>query len=282
MTSFAFFGSDSIAIPVLEELEKAGFLPSLMVCSPDKPKGRGLKLTSPPAKVWAEKRNIRVLQPEKLNDEFHSNILTNVGMNTYTFGVVASYGKIIPQKIIDLFPKGLLNVHPSLLPKLRGPSPIESAILSEEKTGVTIIKLDAQMDHGAIVAQREVDFAEWPPYYKEAEEKLGREGGKLLAEILPSYLNGKISAHEQDHSQATFTKKFNKEDGLIDLTNNSEKNLRKIRAFSEWPGAYFFQNTKRIKIKTAHIERGELKIDRVIPESKKETDFSAFSTDGNF
>ncbi len=274
--NFVFFGSDSIAIPVLEELEKQGFLPKLIVCSEDKEKGRGLKLTPPPSKLWAQERNIPVLQPKKLDDNF----LSQLTAYSLQLAVVASYGKIIPESILNIFSKGILNVHPSLLPKLRGPSPIESTILYGEPAGVTIIKLDKEMDHGPIIAQKNIELGEKPPQYKKAEIILGSEGGKLLGEILNDYIEGKLELREQEHSGATFTKKITKDDGLIHLTDNAENNLKKIRAFEEWPTAYFFYDTKkgklRIKIKTAHIENGELILDRVIPEGKKEMDWAHF------
>ncbi len=274
--NFAFFGTDSIAIPVLNELEKAGFVPSVVVCGEDKEKGRGLTLTPPLAKVWAEQRKITVLQPKKLDDTFISHLLPF----NLEFSVIASYGKIIPESILSLFPKGILNVHPSLLPKLRGASPIESTILNEGKAGVTIIKLDLEMDHGPIVVQKEVDLGEGPSQYKNAEIILGSEGGKLLSEILNDYIEGRVELIEQEHSKATFTKKITKEAGLIDLTDSPESNLKKIRAFEEWPTAYFFYETLtgklRIKIKTAHIENGELILDKVVPEGKKEMNWKDF------
>lgn len=276
ITNFIFFGSDSIAIPVLEELEKQGFLPKIVVCSEDKEKGRGLKLTPPPSKLWAQERNIPVLQPKKLDKDFLSQIATG----NWQFGIVASYGKIIPESILNIFSKGILNVHPSLLPKLRGPSPIESTILYGEPAGVTIIKLDKEMDHGPIIAQKNIELGETPSKYIDAERILGLEGGKLLGEILNDYIEGKLELIEQKHSEATFTKKITKEAGEIQLSDGAENNLKKIRAFEEWPTAYFFYNTKkgkvRVKIKTAHIENGELILDRVIPEGKKEMDWAHF------
>jgi methionyl-tRNA formyltransferase len=176
----------------------------------------------------------------------------------FDFAVVASYGKIIPQNILDIPRLGMLNVHPSLLPKLRGASPIQSAILTENETGVTIMRVDAEMDHGPIVAQaklnlkdsvvpsdevgfgKKVEVPDWPPYENDLEDLLGRQGGQLLAKILPDWLAGKISETEQDHTAATFCKKIEKEDGLLNLEDDPETNLRKIRAYHVWPGAYFF------------------------------------------
>jgi len=275
-TKFAFFGTDSIAICALEELSNAGYLPAVIICSPDKPKGRGLSVTPPPSKIWALEKNIPVIQPIKLDDVF----LVQLKQYGLQFGVVASYGKIISEPVLNSFQLGLLNIHPSLLPKLRGPSPIESTILTENTAGVSIIKIDREMDHGPILAQRQVNFSEWPPRYKDAEKILGSEGGRILAEILPNFINDETKEREQNHGEATFTKKITKEDALIDLSGNPAQNLRKIRAYEEWPGAYFFYESNkgktRIKITEAHIEAGQLMLDKVVPEGKKEMSWVDF------
>ncbi|MFZ3020089.1 MAG: methionyl-tRNA formyltransferase [Minisyncoccia bacterium] len=273
---FIFFGTDSIAIPVLNELEKSGLMPVLIVCGEDKPKGRGLVLTPPATKLWAIERKIPVLQPKKLDEDF----ISTVSNFSFEYGIVASFGKIIPEAVLNLFPKGLLNVHPSLLPKLRGPSPIESTILYENTAGVTIIKLDKEMDHGPIVAQQEIKFENWPPKYSDAEAILGSAGGKLLIESLSDYLSGHIELKEQNHSEATFTKKIQKDEALINLSDEPTNLLKKIRAFEEWPTAFFFYETSkgkiRIKIKDAHIESDTLILDRIIPEGKGEMEWSDF------
>jgi len=267
MITFAFFGTPEFSTIILDELKSKNFLPSLIVTSPDKPKGRKLILTPSPVKVWAEHNNI----PHIENLEIKNN---------FDLFIVASYGKILSEKILNIPKHGILNVHPSLLPKLRGASPIKSAILSENETGVTIIKLDKEMDHGPIIAQKKIISWTEPPYEEDLENLLAHEGGKLLAEIIPDWISGKIKAEEQDHDKATFSKKIKKEDGEIHLNDNPELNLRKIRAFHRWPTAYFFQNGKRIIIKKAHIENGELILDRVIPEGKKETDGKDFLKGG--
>lgn len=274
---FAFFGTPKFAVIVLDELEKRGLLPSLVITAPDKPQGRDMKLTPPPVKIWSEKRNIPFIQPESLKD---NEFISKLKAKSYELFIVASYGKIIPKEILEIPPNGSLNVHPSLLPKLRGASPIESAILEEDKTGVSIMLMDEKMDHGPIVAQKEIETEEWPPYFEDLEKKLAEEGGKLLAETIPIWVYGKIKAKEQDHSNATFTKKIKKEDGLIDLKDNAEKNLRKIRAFSEWPGTYFFIEHKgkklRIIIKRAQISDEKLVVEKVLPEGKKEMSAEEF------
>jgi methionyl-tRNA formyltransferase len=268
---------------VLEELRAAGFLPSLVVTVPDKPKGRKMILTPPETKVWAEQNGVPVIQPQSLREEKNPGIVDKIksyAPSGFDFAVVASYGKIIPQNILDIPRLGMLNVHPSLLPKLRGASPLQSAILTENETGVTIMRLDADMDHGPIVAQKKVEVADWPPYESDLENLLGRIGGKLLAEKLPNWLSGKIIETPQDHELATFCKKIEKEDGLLNLENSAETNLCKIRAYHIWPGAYFFalRGGKKIRVKVtrAAVVDGKLVIEKVVPEGKKEMDYEDF------
>ncbi len=267
---FVFFGTPEFSVIVLDELKSADFIPSLVVTAEDKPKGRKLVLTPPEVKVWAEKNGVPCLQPKTLKDP---SVAEHIEQIQAEFFVVASYGKIIPQNILDMPKRGALNVHPSLLPKLRGASPIESAILSENETGVTIIKLDEQMDHGPILARHKIETSEWPPYFEMLEKDLARAGGKLLAGILPDWLSHKLNEQHQDHGKATLCGKIKKEDGLLDLTQDPELNLRKIRAYHIWPTAYFFKDGKRIIVKRAHIDDGELVIDRIVPEGKKEMDY---------
>jgi methionyl-tRNA formyltransferase len=201
----------------------------------------------------------------------------------FDFFIVASYGKIIPEKILDLPRYKTLNVHPSLLPKLRGASPIQSAILSENETGVTIMRLDPELDHGPIVEKRVME--KWtddnPPYAEDLKERLGKSGGRMLAEILPKWISGEIEEKEQDHNKATFCKKIEKEDGLLDLSSSPLLNIRKIRAYHEWPTSYFFSETNgkktRVIIKRAKLENGLLKIERVVPEGRKEMDYADYT-----
>src|SRR3989344_1778927 len=248
-TDFAFFGTDNFSVGVLDELKKAGLLPKIIITSPDKPKGRGLKITPPPVKLWAIENKIDFLQPEKLDEKFNLEIgncppaspCEARRAGKLEIGVVASYGKILPAKILASFPKGILNVHPSLLPKYRGASPIQAQILNDEKkVGITIILMDEKMDNGPVLARRELEIPSpnnQIPNNKELAKKLAEEGGKLLAETLPKWLAGEIKPIPQDNSQATFCQKITK----------------------------------------ASFVNGQLKIESVIPEGKKETPFSQFN-----
>jgi len=273
---FVFFGTDTFSVGVLNELEKAGFVPNIVVCAPDRPSGRGHTIQSPIAKKWAETRSIKVIQPEKLDEQFVSILK----QDTYDFFVVASYGKIINQTILDIPKKGTLNVHPSLLPLYRGASPIESAMLDDSKeTGVTILLVDEKMDHGPILNQEFVFFEEWPKKI-EVEDKLAQVGGELLAKTIPLWIDGTLDEQEQDHDTATFTKKITKEMGEININENSRLNFLKIQALNPWPGAYFFIDKEgekiRVKITKASWKDDSLQIEKVIPEGKKEMDFGGF------
>lgn len=279
---YAFFGTPLFAEIVLDELEAAGYAPALVVTAPDKPKGRKLLLTPSPVKVWATEHGVPIFTPQKLRDEEFLAALTAAHCDLF---IVAAYGKIIPKMLLDMPEHGTLNVHPSLLPKFRGPSPIESAILSnEDHTGITIISLDEETDHGPIVAQKEYHAQNWPPKGSVLTEALAHEGGKLLAEALPGW----VSTHKgasQNHTEATYTKKLTKEDGLIDLAGDALMNYKKIRALDEWPGAYFFadRNGKhvRVRITDALYKDGTLTITRVTPEGKREMSYEDFLRGSN-
>ncbi|MFA5022682.1 MAG: methionyl-tRNA formyltransferase [Candidatus Paceibacterota bacterium] len=290
MTSvnFVFFGTDEFSVKVLDTLKEKGLIPSLIITGPDKPKGRKRLLTPPLSKVWGEENKIPVVQPTSLKDlgaelpnleEFGSSA------PKFDFFLVASYGKIIPQEILDIPTHGTLNIHPSLLPKYRGPSPLETAILNgDSETGVAIMKLDAEMDHGPLLASEPFDLRSGqgiPLYnFEQLRDKLAVLGAELLVEILPDYLAGKIEPQEQDHTQATYTKKFTKEDGLLGLQDEPLANYRKILALNPWPGTYLNHNGPagkiRVIIKQAHLDESGLVYDRVIPAGRKEMSWEDF------
>jgi methionyl-tRNA formyltransferase len=255
-------------------------VPEAVVTGVDKPQGRGMVLTPSPVKEWALKRTIPVEQPAELN----SHILMNMRVSSDVFIVVA-YGALLPKELLAVPKHGALNIHPSLLPKYRGPSPVRSSILADDKeTGVSIIQMDEKMDHGAIVSQKKIQTAVWPPHATALEHDLIRAGARILAETLPSYINGSLIPEPQDDTSATYCKKIKKEDGFLNLSDNAYENLLKIRAFEGWPGTYTFfeQGGKRLRVKIldAHIENGALCIDRVIPEGKREMPYEEFMRSG--
>jgi methionyl-tRNA formyltransferase len=287
---FAFFGSSQMSIFVLDELAKLGLKPEFIVSTPDKPVGRKQIITPNVVKTWALENKIPVYDPEKLNSDFIEKIKTinrdSSGKEISPVFLVASFGKILPDELIKIPSRGTLNIHPSLLPKYRGPSPLPSAILDDcKKTGVTIMQMDKEMDHGPIIAQKEISITEWP-IYEIFEENMAREGSRLFVGILDKWVNGKITSKEQNHSQASYTKKINKEDGLLDLNADSYTNWRKIQAFHEWPQTYFLitHNGKnlRIKITEANFVNGKIEIKKVIPEGSKEMSYEDFCRGYNF
>lgn len=280
--NFVFFGTADIAVWVLEELHERGLSPALIVTEPDKPSGRKQTLTPPPVKSWALEHDIDVLQPEKLSGSPEAALLLNSEWDLF---VVAAYGQIIPKELFECPKHKTLNVHPSLLPQFRGASPIRSAILHDvRQTGVSIMLLDAQLDHGPIVAQAsvELDKTDWPPKGRVFDELLARAGGELLFETIPSWIAGEITPEKQNHEAATYCGKFEKSMGEINLDADPYQNYLKICAFDGWPGTFFFteKNSKKIRVKITDAElteEGLLKIIRVIPEGKKEMDYTAFS-----
>ena len=305
---FIYFGTGESARAVLEELLSAGLAPSLIVTAPDRKRGRRLTLSPSPVAALAAQYAIQTLKPEKLDDAFLSQLSTN----NYQLFIVADYGAILPQELLDIPEKGTLNMHPSLLPRLRGPSPIRSAILKDEKkVGVSIMLLDEKMDHGPIIAQKGVPIPGWtdgralrssayrqagsgevgPPHGAALDKLLSHAGGQLLAQVLPLWIRGDIEARVQNHDLATYSEKFTKEDGLLDLTEDGYHNLLKINALEGWPGTYAFferpsirsgQTTKKIRVAIldAHLEGGNLLIDMVKPEGKPEMPYADFIRSG--
>jgi methionyl-tRNA formyltransferase len=274
---FAFWGTSEFSVYILDSLKSKGFLPKLIVSTPDKPQGRKLEIKPTLTKIWAEKNNIPILQPAKLDDEFYHSLLTT----DYSLFIVVSYGKIIPDKFLSLPKHKTLNVHPSLLPELRGPSPIETAILRDIKnTGVSIMRLDKEMDHGPIIAQAKYDVSEWTKK-EELEKTLAEIGGELLADTLPKWISSEIKEEEQDHTKATYCKKIQKLDAQIDFDEDPYLNCRKIKAYSGWPNAFYFlehgRKKIRVIIKDADFVDGKLVITKVVPEGKKEMSYNDFA-----
>lgn len=275
-SNLAFFGTDDFAVFALEEMKTLGVIPRLIVTTPDKPKGRGMKLTPSPVCVWAEKNNISVYKPESLKKEEVEKYLRQ---NIWDIFLIASYGKIIPKNIIDIPTFGTLNIHPSLLPKYRGASPIESAILDDQKeTGVSLMLIDEQMDHGPIISQEKHSFDEWPNK-REVERILAEKGAELFVNAIKNLAHNKIQIKEQIHDEATYTRKITKEDGLIDKDDNTRSVFLKIKALSGWPGAYIVHEHKGKKMRVVLNDaewNGNLQITKVTPEGKQTMDYESF------
>lgn len=247
-----FWGTPYFGAKILEALIQEGFLPVLVVTSPDKPCGRGLKIKKSAVKEVAEKWHLKIAQPEKLkNNKYLLNKIIALKPDLY---LLASYGKIIPKEYLDIPLKGALNIHPSLLPRWRGPSPIQATILNnDQETGVTIILMDEKMDHGPIIGSSTIKIENPKIVYKELEEILIQKAIELLKKVLPEWLEGKIKPIPQKDEEATYCSTIKKEDGKIDFQEPAEIIERKIRAYETWPKVWFEKGGKIFKILKAEI-----------------------------
>lgn len=279
-----FFGTSEFSIHVLEQLIQRGVTPVAIVTVADRPAGRKMELTPPPLKVWATEHSMTYFQFEKLKDE--NTIATLKAIEADVF-IVASYGKIIPEVILDIPEHGALNVHPSLLPKLRGATPLQTSIMQDmQYTGVSIIKMDKEMDHGPLVATHEEEVSPWPQTYPELERYLAIKGADILVDTLVDYISGDLVPTEQVHEDATYTTKIEKQDGLISLDDlvgdTGWSTFLKYNAFYGGPGLFFFARKDnsdiRVKVKEASWNTAleTMEILRVVPEGKKEMSWKDF------
>ena len=298
--NFIFFGTPDVASETLEILKQAGFLPSLIITAPDTKSGRGLQMQASPVAVFAEKNKILCLKPEKLTQEELGNVFRTLGRsnddgqrkfsvenfrgdkNIPELFLVVAYGKILREDIINMPKLGSINIHYSLLPKYRGASPVESAILNgETETGVTIQKMEFKMDTGPILAVEKTEIHK-DEKAKELKKRLIKIGGELLIKILnttssPFGHSPLTGGEKQDESHATYCKKIKKEDGLVDLRVELPNTLyNKFRAYAKWPRTFFFQNNKRIIITDAELVEDKFVIKKVLPEGKREITWEEF------
>jgi len=270
MTKFVYFGTPAVASETLAYLIEHGFSPSLVVTSPDAPRGRGLVLTPSPTKTLALAHHIPVLTPEKLDVD----AMNAIRSYSCDYGICVAYGKIFPEDLIATFPKGVINVHYSLLPKYRGATPLETALLNgESETGVTLQKMVKELDAGDVLVQEATDILP-SETTRELRPRLITLGAELLVTSLLKYLQGEIIPTPQDASQATRAYKIKKEDGLLSLDAPAQENWYKYRAYADSIGTYFFKDEKRVKITNAEFTKGEFRILRVVPEGKREMVFS--------
>jgi methionyl-tRNA formyltransferase len=231
-----FCGTPHFAVFTLEALVAAGFPVQLVVTQPDRPKGRGLEVLSSPVKQSALQLGLTITQPDKIknNDEFRGQ-LTSLEPDVI---VVVGYGRIIPQWMLDLPPLGNINLHASLLPKYRGAAPIQWAIAQGETvTGVTTMRIDAGLDTGDILLQREMRILD-NDTAETLAPRLARVGADLIVETLRGLQSGSIEPYPQDNSVATLAPILKKEDGLLDFSRPASELVNRIRGFQPWPGAY--------------------------------------------
>ncbi|PKB73350.1 MAG: methionyl-tRNA formyltransferase [SAR202 cluster bacterium Io17-Chloro-G7] len=241
-----FMGTPEFTVPVLESLIQAENVEVVGVYTPpDRPKGRGRAVEMPPVKSFALDQGLPVFQPASLRPETIQQELAALDPDVI---VVAAYGKLLPEAVLTTPAYGCLNLHPSLLPKYRGPSPVATTILEgEPTTGVTLMLLDQGMDTGPIIAQRECSLLGGETAGS-LTEALFRLGGELLLENLGPWVAGEVSANSQDESLASITSKLQRQDGEADWRLSAKELERRHRAFTPWPGLFTVWEGKVLKL----------------------------------
>jgi len=238
-----FLGTPEFALPFLQALVKSNYKPVLVVTQPDEPAGRKYELQAPPVKLLALKSGLKVAQPE--NKKQLAEVLKKEQPDIC---ILVAYGVMVNAEILAIPRLGFINVHPSLLPKYRGTSPIQTAIFNgETKTGVSIMQLDSTMDGGPIFAQEDLSILAGDTN-QSLHERLARVGADLLLKILPQIISQKLKAQKQDDSQATFTKIIARSAGQVDWQKSATEIDRKFRAFYPWPGLFTHLDGNRLKI----------------------------------
>lgn len=268
LAKIIFFGNERLATgvtttaPTLQALISAGYNVVAVVShfeQANSRKSRGLEIAS-----VAKEHNIPLLLPNK-----PAEITDQLKAYGAEVGVLVAYGKIVPQTIIDIFPKGIINIHPSALPKHRGPTPIESIILSgETSTAVSVMQLVSAMDAGPVYVQEQVQLTGQESKH-ELSDKLLAIGGKLVLDVLPKVLTGSIEPTPQDDTQATFDKLLQKQDGLIDWTKPAQQIEREIRAYAQWPKSYTRFKDLDVVITQARVVEQNEKAGKVVVRDKE-------------
>lgn len=273
-----FFGSHQSSIKVLSALLTHEYDVVAVVTKPYSP-----------IQSFAKGAELKILTPENLSLDF----IFYLKQLKADLGILFIYGKILPKELLQVFPKGIIGIHPSLLPKLRGPSPISTAILSGEKqTGVSLYLLDEKIDHGPLLAQGAVPIENSDTNFT-LLERCAEEAARLLISTIPGYMEGEVAPRPQDESTTTYTKMLEKEEGRIDWGKDPLYIERMVRAYFPWPGAWTTLKElikheggnpsklkdpgKKVKILRAHLEEGELKIDELQLEGKSPIPWKQFA-----
>ena len=275
-TKIIFIGTSQFAVPILEALVSCSlFNICSVITSPDKPIGKKKEIIPSPIKTFSLQKKLLVLQPKKI-----SEIGVQISKLKPDLIITASYGQIIPKTILDIPKHGSINIHPSLLPKERGASPIQTAILNNASiTGISIMLMNEKMDSGPIIAQKKIVIKN-NENYPDLEKRLSFESADFLLKILPKYLQKKIKPKKQDESLASYTKILTRQDGQISPKQTAQKIERMLRAFYPWPGVWTYFGKRRIKIlkakavpkpskTTIKTAKGFLSLEIVQPEGKK-------------
>jgi methionyl-tRNA formyltransferase len=244
-----FFGTPQFAVPCLEALVEIADVVGV-VCQPDRPQGRGLELTAPPVKKRALELGLNVVQPTKLRTGEFAAWLRDQKVDV---ALVVAYGRILPQDVLDAPRLGCVNVHASLLPKLRGAAPITWAVVQgEPETGVTLMQMDIGMDTGAMLEQFSTPLSD-DETAGELSERLSAIGALATRKGLPTYVAGGYTPIQQDHSKATMAPMLKKEDGRIDFTKPARAVHDHVRGMTPWPGAFTTARGKTVKVHTTRV-----------------------------
>lgn len=252
--NIVFMGTPEFAVPCLAALLDNGYNPGLVVTQPDKPRGRGQRMSIPPVKEYALGRSIKVLQPEKIknNEEF----LAELAGYAPDLAVVVAYGKILPPSVLEIPKFGCINVHASLLPKYRGAAPIQWAVINgEKKTGITTMLMDEGMDTGDMILREELPIGD-DETAGALHDRLSLLGAETLIKTLKLIESGFFPREKQDSSQATYAPMIDKGLGEVNWRDDADKIRNLIRGLTPWPGAYTFLNGERIKLWTARLAEG--------------------------
>ena len=252
-----FFGTPEFSVPALEMLARQKGVELLAVTALARPVGRSQALADSAVAVAAQKLGVPVIQPESVH---LPQFLDEVKKFNPDLFVVAAFGHILPQSLLNVPKKGALNIHPSLLPKLRGPSPIEQAIIDGEAgTGVSIMLMDAEIDHGPILASERATVKPDDTRLT-LSSRLSRAGARLILKTIPRWLEGSIKPAMQDDTAATYTRLLTKEDGRIFWDKTADAIERRVRAYMGRPGSFFIwrrnAESLRCRIEAAHVEKG--------------------------
>lgn len=247
---FVFFGSSEFAKIILQRLLVAGMRPFLVITTPSRPKGRKKIISPTPVYTLAQKEKIPVLAPDNLEDE---EFLDNFKKQNPDLAILTAYGKILPASLLAIPQKGFVNLHPSLLPKWRGATPIQSAILAgESKTGVSLMVIDEQLDHGPIIQQEAYNIPAGATY-SQMKQDLAVLGADLIIKTIPIWRDGKIPSREQNHDAATYCRKILPADEKINWRQSAEEIDRQARALNPNPGVFTLLDERVMKITEGRI-----------------------------
>lgn len=259
-TNYTYFGNTSLSVKILAGLCQINLVPSFVVTTKGKPAGRGLKVKPSLVAEFCLAHNIKFIEVSSLKSE---EVLTELIQNKTECALLAAFGKILPQSVLNIYSKGIVNVHPSLLPKYRGPSPLQYALLNNDKvTGVSLIVLDEEIDHGPVIAQTEFNINETDEY-SDLEDMAANLAINMLSEHFVKYQQGLVIPTTQNHERASFTKMISKNMGQADYNLSAQVLHCQQRAFNVWPGLWTVWQGQIIKLTKTEVCPGVLPMGQI-------------------